>query len=337
VNGYQPVERPSATNTYNPIPIDDRRSDTKNQILPTSSYDVGIPSALAKLPRRVPPEPPGRSADVNPVRHTHETLEQKEKSEATEPFIKYSGSLSNPLSPPPDIEIPPRYDRAGGLRDQGRGAHSGIEAVGLHSGPSSSRLPGLQGILRAPTYEEKIMVEYDERPRTDRNDGLEVHDDFEKEIFVIPPDSPEPIKVNPTQIEPDVWSHTQGSGASSSRAGVFGRFFNRRNSARASIPKVSESLEFTFSGCGTRVILWDKGDATRVVVIPTPFNRGDVVELSKGGSSRIAEANAPGSKICHLAANRNTIACIVAVGKVRPHHLDSKTDTDFCRLDIFTC
>jgi hypothetical protein len=87
-------------------------------------------------------------------------------------------------------------------------------------------------------------------------------------------------------IDPDAFSlmnHSIAGESTSSRKkpGFLSRFGQSSKSSKATPAyKLPPNLEFCFSSCGSRVLLWSKRDSVRIVSIKYPFKDGTVFDLN---------------------------------------------------------
>ena len=123
--------------------------------------------------------------------------------------------------------------------------------------------------------------------------------------------------------ESDTWSVRKSIAGESTidrkKRGLFGRL---RTSGKDSISKGStklpQGLEYCFSSCGKRAILWSRKDSAQIVVLPYPFTQGQVFRLGQLAPWISDEAYVLGLNIRFLSASSDRIAAVVHLDQVRP-------------------
>jgi hypothetical protein len=121
--------------------------------------------------------------------------------------------------------------------------------------------------------------------------------------------------------ESDTWSVRKSIAGESTidkkKRGLFGRL---RTSGKDSISKSSRlptGLEYCFSSCGKRAILWSRKDSAQIVVLPYPFTQGQVFRLGQLAPWISDEAYVLGLNIRFLSASSDRIAAVVHLDQVR--------------------
>jgi hypothetical protein len=126
-------------------------------------------------------------------------------------------------------------------------------------------------------------------------------------------------------IDPDAYSimnqSIAGESTSSKRKTSFlGRFMGEFKSSKSTLTyKLPPNMEFCFSSCGSRVLLWTKKDSSNFVSIKYPFKDGNASDLDHIHSMIPKDLEPSSASIRFVTASRESTAIIVYVNEVSIH------------------
>jgi hypothetical protein len=119
----------------------------------------------------------------------------------------------------------------------------------------------------------------------------------------------------------DTWSVRKSIAGESTmdkrKRGLFGRLRTSGKDSISKSTKLPQGLEYCFSACGKRAILWSRKDSAQIVVLPYPFTQGQVFRLGQLAPWISDEAYVLGLNIRFLSASSDRIAAVVHLDQVR--------------------
>jgi hypothetical protein len=173
-------------------------------------------------------------------------------------------------------------------------------------------------------YDEPKFPVEDKKINRKPGDGDKEVAGYQEKETLHSPIPPTPVEETHSPLVPDMdmlslGRSTTDDSSTKKKLRLVPNFFNRSTKTSKKLPpslkfKVPNSLEYAFSICGTRAILWDKKGLSRIIVITVanlPLTQRSVHDLLQPDTMMTGKDAETEGRIRFLAANSTQIAAVI--------------------------
>jgi hypothetical protein len=212
--------------------------------------------------------------------------------------------------------------------DQSSENQPGLEVLRRDHGSPSPPPPFTEpaspdvAIVDRPIIKPRDKTDFESGLEVDRQLSVKSRTGIRVEATIVPQSEIQgKLNIPLQQHDVDMMSMANSASGESTSTNKRSRFFERfmgssKQRTSNSTFKLPQHLEYSFSSCGHRILLWSKKNSARVMCIIYPFERGSVYDLARLNTMVSAESNDANVSMRFVAANRDCIAIVAYADEV---------------------